>query len=576
MNKPIFKTSSKGRGRPPVLQLKILKCIVLYGHMSKAEATEHCTSNYGDVSDAMDTLVRNDLIKFSGKKPKEGSRKHHKLYKLTEKGLRYLLETKINPDVFWKAVTLLCISSKKPITRNEFEHYYIQFERDYLGHFSIPGYFFLTHLFDDILEQWFQAHDVYSLSQKVIECLAFYGPLTMEKLIEETGAKQDDIIKAIDNYSTCENFSLKSLLSSDIDKKQADRKNIYHDFITHLLIIMNKSADKEKFELSLFGVLLAISLIRHHYESKVNANVSEPLFYQHINEKEYLDSIAQNYKDKIPLIFGKWEFLKAQLGQLMLYDGFDFLIYKSHKSNLLTSILLGGNKEFYDDIHTLTYNAAMKLLPLYSEGKCFLQQYESVQPGLNNNPQMASVYQKINNLGNFLEYTRFMTFLKELKEYPIISKSNIAELCELRDIRKIENIFGDEVCLLFYLDLNRITGYSKPGLRQPPILEQGRLVIPPETEEIYRLGSPKQRLMAILTKDSDIKEWFSAWIKGLIRYRKHTLNQMSEFYKEVNESYKNVHSPVKIEDNMEAMLYVPHKEFDMTKVCSDNESIYDY
>jgi hypothetical protein len=82
-------------------------------------------------------------------------------------------------------------------------------------------------------------------------------------------------------------------------------------------------------------------------------------------------------------------------------------------------------------------------------------------------------------------------------------------LCESRDIKKIENLFGDEVCLLFYLDLNRIVGYSHPELRQYPILDsKGRLVLPPETEELYRLGSPKQRLMAILTKDNEIKEWF--------------------------------------------------------------------
>jgi len=150
----------------------------------------------------------------------------------------------------------------------------------------------------------------------------------------------------------------------------------------------------------------------------------------------------------------------------VLYDGFDFLIYNSRKSNLLTSILLGGNKEFYDDIHTLTYNATMKLMPVYSEAKRFLEQYEPVQPGLINNPQMAPVYQKNSNLGNILDYARFMIFLKKLREHPVISESDVAELCELRDIRKIENIFGDEVCLLFYLDLNNIFGYSHPGLRQ--------------------------------------------------------------------------------------------------------------
>lgn len=329
--------------------------------------------------------------------------------------------------------------------------------------------------------------------------------------------------------------------------------------------------------MSLFGVLLAIAFIRHHYKFKVDANERRPaLFYHHIDEKEYFGRIAQNYKDKIPFIFGKWEFLKTQLGEIMLYDGFDFLIFKSHKSNLLTSIWLGGNKEFYDDIYTLTYNATEILMPVYIQGKDCLERYKAVQPWLVNNPQIAPVYQKISNLGNILDYTRFMTSLTHLEKYSAISESDKNELCESQDIKKIENLFGEEVCLLFYLDLNRITGYTHPELRQHPILNsEGRLILPPETEEIYRLGSPKQRLMAILTKDNDIKEWFLTWIEGLIKYRKDTLDKISKFNKEVNESYKNVHSPDKIEENMEAMLCTPHKEFRMTEICSDIESVYD-
>ncbi len=118
--------------------------------MSKTLATELCVAKYADVSDAMDALLRNYFIKLSGTWQKLEGHKHHKLYKVTEKGLKHLLETRLTPDIFWKAITLLCFSSKKPITQNEFENYYIEFERDYLGHFSIPGYFFLTHLFDDV------------------------------------------------------------------------------------------------------------------------------------------------------------------------------------------------------------------------------------------------------------------------------------------------------------------------------------------------------------------------------------------------------------------------------------------
>jgi hypothetical protein len=539
--------------------------MVLSGRMSKTVATEVCMAKYADISDAMEALIRNQFIKFSGTWRKPESRKHRRLYKVTEKGLKHLLETKLTPEVFWKAITLLCFSSKKPITQNKFEGYYNQFERDYLGHFSLPGYFFLTHLFEDILEQWFQTHDVYSLSltQIVIESLALHGPLTMDKLIEKTGAKQDDINKAIDNYSIYENFSLNSFLPLE-DKKQTDRKNIYHNFITHLHIIMKKNNNKEKFELSLFGVLLAIALIRRYYLSKADSDTRNPsLFYQHIDEKEYIDSIIQNHKDKIPLIFGKWEFLKAYLGKIMLYEEFDSLIdntIKSYKFN--RSIWLRGIKEFYDDIHALTRNAANKLIPIYNMGKHLLERYDQIQPGIVRNPRMTPVYQKISDLRNILDNAMFS-----------ISINDLGELRELRDIRKIEVAFGDEVSLLFYLGLNMM---DMPGSKQDLIerrkTEQNRLILPPKTEEYFRLGGPKNRLMSILTKDNDIKEWFSAWIESLIRYREHTLDEMSKFYNEVIEAHKHLYSP----PPPVGVVLVQHDEYDMTKICSDIESVYDY
>ena len=42
---------------------------------------------------------------------------------------------------------------------------------------------------------------------------------------------------------------------------------------------------------------------------------------------DYFDSIIKNYQDKLPLIFGKWDFLKENLG-FLLYHNFDFLIDK--------------------------------------------------------------------------------------------------------------------------------------------------------------------------------------------------------------------------------------------------------
>jgi hypothetical protein len=536
----------------------------------------------------MEALKRNHFINPCGTWRKPGGHKHHKLYKVTEKGLKHLLETRLTPDIFWKAITLLCFSSKKPITQNEFENYYTQFERDYLGHFSIPGYFFLTHLFDDVLDQWFQTHNAcsLSLSQKVIECLALHGPLTMKELIEKTSAKEEDVIKVLGNYSIQENSSYGSVLSSykskELFKANVDGKNLYYDFLTHLLIISSKDNYKERYELSLFGVLLAMAFIRYHHvgyaypiTSQVvsNSNVSkntEQLFYHHIDKREYYDSIARNYKDKIPFIFGKWKFLEAELGQSRLYGGFDFLVYNNRKSNSFQmSIWSGGNKEFYDDIHMLTYNAAWKLLSVCRKGKSLLEGYEKVKPGLTRSPRLTPVNRKISKLGDIFDYVRITTFLEELRDgYPIVSESGIENLFEFRDIRKIENIFRDEVCFLFYLNLSDIIfGYAKPDMMFHQLRLRDKL--DPLRDELLRVEGSRHSLMAILAKDNDIKKWFSAWVASLIRYRRYTSEQMSKFFAEAVESHKHLYS-------CPPSAGVQHEEYDMTEVCSDIESVYDY
>lgn len=71
--------------RPPELQLKILKYITQSGRMSKANAAEICGVKYGDLSDAMDALSRNDFIKFSETWRRRGSRKHRRLYKIQKR-----------------------------------------------------------------------------------------------------------------------------------------------------------------------------------------------------------------------------------------------------------------------------------------------------------------------------------------------------------------------------------------------------------------------------------------------------------------------------------------------------------
>jgi hypothetical protein len=90
-------------------------------------------------------------------------------------------------------------------------------------------------------------------------------------------------------------------------------------------------------------------------------------------------------------------------------------------------------------------------------------------------------------------------------------------------VETIEKVFGDELTFLFYLNLNH-TGLprNKADISKMRSLDPQQTIA--EYEEMVRLGTSKERLMAILTKDKDIKQWFLAWIEDLMNYR----NQISK------------------------------------------------
>jgi hypothetical protein len=75
----------------------------------------------------------------------------------------------------------------------------------------------------------------------------------------------------------------------------------------------------------------------------------------------YYNKIASNYPDKLPLIFGKWNLLKGAVNFDFFPSLFDYLFLdKSEISSL--SVLLGGNKEIYDNIRSDTLGKINKFL----------------------------------------------------------------------------------------------------------------------------------------------------------------------------------------------------------------------
>lgn len=146
----------------------------------------------------------------------------------------------------------------------------------------------------------------------VIECLSLNRSITLQQLVKETNTNEEDLAKVINNYTVqndiSSNVSLEEFSDLNIQRK------VYFDFICCSHIVTNRTNTSVTFELSLFGIMLTMALIRYHYEGIDNIRSPDVdaaralLFYKDITQKKYYDSMARNYPEKLPLIFANWIF----------------------------------------------------------------------------------------------------------------------------------------------------------------------------------------------------------------------------------------------------------------------------
>jgi len=140
-------------------------------------------------------------------------------------------------------------------------------------------------------------------------------------------------------------------------------------YLNHLVIapVIEKAAQGElcynqyqRYELSLVGILLilaTLSLRRRKTEMRERVSISA---------EEHYNLIASNYQDKLPLIFGKWNLVKEALKRDFYPSILDYLFLD--KSEILSlSVLLGGNKEIYDNIKSAALNTISKFSRVHDD-----------------------------------------------------------------------------------------------------------------------------------------------------------------------------------------------------------------
>jgi hypothetical protein len=177
-------------------------------------------------------------------------------------------------------------------------------------------------------------------------------------------------------------------------------------------------------------------------------------------------------------------------------------------------------------------------------------------------PRMIPLRQKLYEIG--------IIFDADIPSPGTVSFAIEAESQRLQRVKIIEGIFAKELTFLFYLNLNTLI-ISNRGLH---LNEFSPLGVPSSEltqwvlEKRKEMSSPKERLIAILAKDNDIKEWFSERIGDIMHYREQTSNLMSEFYNEILDPTKYIKKERNDQLNEEIKVKITIEEYDVNKICS--------
>jgi hypothetical protein len=380
----------------PNLQIDILECLAINGNLTKGMAEKILEKRHESILDSFNILENINFIKKNKERGAFEPGRRHNFYQITDLGLEALIDEYSGDSLkFWNILTDYCFHHDKFLGYEKTSKF-VNLFKEKVSKYAYPGYTFQLNTFDQTLEMCIQSFinkaDGMSNGQKLLEILSEKRGLTFRQLVDEMNLSNSDISELLSLYTLEDYEPLKdnrvfifpnmsipipSEVSIDIPfYVEENLKKKYADFFLHCLIISSKcdegNDDEKKYELSLYGLMVVIAIIRYHDMGKMRHN----LFYKDMVFPDYFNKIAKNYQDKLPLIFGKWDILKKVLKLFAEYN-FDIIVNKDFRQRAFNSrsIVEGGNKELLYGIEQIALQNRNGLSNFVLAGEISLRNY---------------------------------------------------------------------------------------------------------------------------------------------------------------------------------------------------------
>jgi predicted transcriptional regulator len=462
--------------RKPKLAIDILAGIVLCGELSKSKAESVLKNHHyyhADILNAFRILEENEFIEASHSETGRG--RPQRYYRITDEGFKALIDHDPKPEKFWKAVVGFCHHNDNQVSLHKVDEFYRFFMQRYLEYSAVHGYSFQLDNFNDACKNWIEERilksDKITIDQKVLEALAFLEPpVTVDRLSKKIDESVIDIKEVLSKFTPIvhkplavpgEGFS-KNLFRTH---KIYDEKN-WGDFLLHYSVVCkNDLKGNDFYELSLFGIILVLTLIRYNDMDKLK----QGLCLKSITFQQYYDRIASNYKNKLPLIFGKWYLLKRILKEFCSYN-FDTIIDKDTRLKSVDKLILaGGKRELYEGSKAVALHIHKQMSELQAKGLEILRNYMSnphryvlIDNKRNavekdNHQKIEAIRLKIFEITNLLNPLVYdpNSYVEMLTQgsNTWFDKHTAVQLSRFYEMDNIDRLFANEINSLYYLGL---------------------------------------------------------------------------------------------------------------------------
>jgi hypothetical protein len=520
-------------GKKPQLQYEILLVLAQNGAMSKSKIVKVLQNHYyPDVSIAVEKLKENRYTEISHTKIGRGRPEVY--YRITHNGVGILVQDEPSPHKFWIAIIGYCYHKNELLTLSDLEELFSTFANSYLT-YSATNYFYsflddLASLYEgwiDYLEN--KQNGDNSASQKLFEVLSISPSLSKEGLSKKIGLSSSDIDKFLRRFIPIKHM-LATPKEGTLQFLDTETDEIYEKrdwrFLLHYTVMAKKVHGKERYELSLFGILMVLGLLRRSQLNSVSMTYNSELSFQ-----DYFDRIAENYASKLPSIFGKWHLFRKVLKDLAAYN-FDIILNRSYRKSVAEkSIMIGGTAEFMRNKSTMISYARIQIGQIQSLGSHLSDNFLDEFPIIDRR-QCAIKIQAISQLLYKIFVLMFpfyydpMSFSEGINLTLFDDKQKASEIGKSFDLEIIEQSLAEEVTLFFIINLLREDLEISFELNKLSKVSSGNI-----KTKGYDSVDPKsigfgKILLSIMKSDEDLSNWWSLQLNDFVKFELSTLRKM--------------------------------------------------